>query len=234
MLERGVEFEGASLDDAFLVGFGSSGEQLALSYKVCEFQYEPQSRNRQIIDLRKKWGFRRFQKERPKVLKTTFFCAKSAVLHTFSALFLESAEIPLFAQINYLAISALWLVLKFAIQSTRRRGGQDSFGSFSSYGCFNRDGYTRQTQPPPPFRHPDNTLHLQLPQEFASKRAQSWAHLLPVVGVGNSCTQWKYYPQKPRSLRMSPQKASKQHLKALVWVYILWFRSYLWPNGFLF
>ena len=32
-----------------------------------EFQYEPQSRNRQIINLRKKRGFRRFQKERLKV-----------------------------------------------------------------------------------------------------------------------------------------------------------------------
>ena len=38
-------------------------------------------------------------------------CAKSFFAH-FSALFLESAETPLFAQINYLAISALWLVLK--------------------------------------------------------------------------------------------------------------------------
>ena len=35
-----------------------------------ELQNEPRSRNRQIINPRKKWGFRRFQKERLKVCKT--------------------------------------------------------------------------------------------------------------------------------------------------------------------
>ena len=55
-----------------------------------EFQYEPQSRNCQIINLRKKWGLRQFQKERLKVRKTALFaqkvykkCARSAVLRTF-------------------------------------------------------------------------------------------------------------------------------------------------------
>ena len=38
-----------------------------------EFQCEPQSRNRQIINLRKKWGFRQFQKERLKVCRTALF-----------------------------------------------------------------------------------------------------------------------------------------------------------------
>ena len=38
-------------------------------------------------------------------------CTKCGFPH-FRALFLESAETPLFAQINYLAISTLWLVLK--------------------------------------------------------------------------------------------------------------------------
>ena len=41
------------------------------------------------------------------------FLRKKCGFAHFWALFLELAEIPLFAQINYLAISALWLVLKF-------------------------------------------------------------------------------------------------------------------------
>ena len=64
----------------------------------CEFQNEPQSRNRQIIDLRKKWGFRRIQKERLKVCKAALFanfCAKSAVFHTFRCSFWSRVETPL-------------------------------------------------------------------------------------------------------------------------------------------
>ena len=44
---------------------------------------EPKS---QIINMRKKWGFHQFQKERRKVRKTAFlctFCARSTDLHTF-------------------------------------------------------------------------------------------------------------------------------------------------------
>ena len=58
----------------------------AVQRSNCEFKYEPQGRNRQIINLHKKWGFRRFQKERPKVCKTAFFAqkvCKTALLHTF-------------------------------------------------------------------------------------------------------------------------------------------------------
>ena len=51
---------------------------------------EPQSRNRQIINLREKWGFRRFQKERLKVCKTALFAhflRKKCGLHTFRCSF---------------------------------------------------------------------------------------------------------------------------------------------------
>ena len=63
-----------------------------------EFQYKPQSRNRQIINLREKWGFRRFQKERLKIRKAVLFAhflrTKCGFAH-FHVLFLESAETPL-------------------------------------------------------------------------------------------------------------------------------------------
>ena len=57
------------------------------------FPVEPQSRNGKNINLRKKWGFRRFQKESQKMQKSAgkpHFsrkkCAKSAVLGTLSGI----------------------------------------------------------------------------------------------------------------------------------------------------
>ena len=53
--------------------------------KIDEFQFEPQSPNRQNINLSKKLGFRQFQKERLKVCKTALlaqrvrFCTLSGV-----------------------------------------------------------------------------------------------------------------------------------------------------------
>ena len=41
---------------------------------TCEFQYETHSRNRQILNLCKKWGFRRSQKESLKMCKTHTSC----------------------------------------------------------------------------------------------------------------------------------------------------------------
>ena len=59
------------------------------------------------------------EKERPKVCKTAFFAqkmCKSAALHTFRRFLFGIGGNPTFcAQINYLGISALWLVLKFTI-----------------------------------------------------------------------------------------------------------------------
>ena len=86
----------------------------------CVFPVEPQRPHGKNINLHKKWGFRRFQKECRKVRRNRTFCAKSAVkicaksavLRTFrhfSALFLESAETPLFVQINVFAVWPLRL-----------------------------------------------------------------------------------------------------------------------------
>ena len=52
----------------------------------CVFPVEPQSPNGKNINLHKKWGFRRFQKECPKCRKPHFlrtFYAKSAVFCAF-------------------------------------------------------------------------------------------------------------------------------------------------------
>ena len=68
----------------------------------CVVPVEPQSPNGNNINLHKKWGFRRFQKECQKVLKTALFAH-------FLALFLESAETPLFVQISVVAVRALRL-----------------------------------------------------------------------------------------------------------------------------
>ena len=79
----------------------------------------PGSPNSKHINLRQKWGFRRFQKESLKARETALF---AYVLHEMRAfahfwvLFLESVETPLFAQINVFAVWALWLELKFTIE----------------------------------------------------------------------------------------------------------------------
>ena len=85
----------------------------------CAFPVEPQSPNGKNINLHKKWGFRRFQKERQKTENRTFcaksahfLCKKCAFLY-FLALFLESAETPLFVQINVFAVWALRLDRKY-------------------------------------------------------------------------------------------------------------------------
>ena len=83
---------------------------LCLQLCNCVFPVEPQSPNGKNINLHKKWGFRRFQKECQKVRKTAL---KTPLLHKkrgsphFSALFLESAETPLFVQISVFAVWAL-------------------------------------------------------------------------------------------------------------------------------
>ena len=93
---------------------------------ACVFPVELQRPNGKNINLHKKWGFRRFQKECrkvPKVRRTALFahflytfCAKSSVFRTFRhfpALFLESAETPLFVQINVFAVWPLRLDRKY-------------------------------------------------------------------------------------------------------------------------
>ena len=54
---------------------------------ACVFPVEPQSPNGQNINLHKKWGFRRFQKECQKVRKTALFAEKVRKKCGFSALF---------------------------------------------------------------------------------------------------------------------------------------------------
>ena len=90
---------------------------------------EPQRPNGKNINLHKKWGFRRFQKECRKVPKSAenrtscaffvHFLRKKCGSPHFSALFLESAETPLFMQINVFAVWPLRLDRKY----TRRVSG---------------------------------------------------------------------------------------------------------------
>ena len=97
---------------------------------ACVFPVEPQRPNGKNINLHKKWGFRRFQKEcrkvrekcgEPRFLRIfcTLFAQKvrfSALFAHFSALFLESAETPLFVQINVFAVWPLRLDRKYTMQ----------------------------------------------------------------------------------------------------------------------
>ena len=86
----------------------------------CAFPVEPQSPNGKNINLHKRWGFRRFQKEQQKVRKTALFMQKvckkvhkkCGVAH-FLLLFLELAETSLFVQINVFAVRALRLDRKY-------------------------------------------------------------------------------------------------------------------------
>ena len=102
---------------------------------------------RQNINLHKKWGFRRFQKECHKVRRTALFThflrKKCGFLHFshFLVLFLESAETPLFVQINIFAAWALRLDRKYtmpatvtAILSWRIRFKNSSHHSYSRIG----------------------------------------------------------------------------------------------------
>ena len=69
-----------------------------------------------------KWGFRRFQKEFQKMRKTALFAhflRKKCGFPHFLALFLESAETPLFLQINVFAVWALRLDRKYTIMDVR-------------------------------------------------------------------------------------------------------------------
>ena len=83
----------------------------------CVFPVKPQSPNGKNINLHKKWGFRRFHKECQKVRRTALFAhflrKKCGFLRTFLALFVESAETPLFVQINVFAVWALRLDRKY-------------------------------------------------------------------------------------------------------------------------
>ena len=74
----------------------------------------------QATNLHKKWGFRRFQKERQKVRKTLLVRKKCGFAH-FLVLFLESAETPLFVQINVFAVRALRLDRKYPSQKVSPR-----------------------------------------------------------------------------------------------------------------
>ena len=93
----------------------------ARSLTICVFPAEPQSLNSKNINLQKKWGFRRFQKECHKRAENRTSCVKSAqrkrkkcaknaqkcsFLH-YLALFLESAETLLILQINVFGRSRL-------------------------------------------------------------------------------------------------------------------------------
>ena len=97
--------------------------------KNCVFPVEPQRPNGKNINLHKKWGFRRFQKECRKVPKSAenrTFCAffvhflrKKCGSPLFSALFGtlsgKSSETPLFVQINVFAVWPLRPDRKYTI-----------------------------------------------------------------------------------------------------------------------
>ena len=99
----------------------------ALKSQCCVFPVEPQRPNGKNIDLHKKWGFRRFQKECQKMREKcgephfsrifcTLFAQKarfSGLFGHFLALFLESAETPLFVQTNVFAVWPLRLDRKY-------------------------------------------------------------------------------------------------------------------------
>ena len=103
--------------------------ELDLHSYDCVFPVELQRPNGKNINLHKKWGFSRFQKECRKVREKcgephflcifcTLFVQKvrfSALFTHFLALFLESAETPLFVQINVFAVWPLRLDRKYTI-----------------------------------------------------------------------------------------------------------------------
>ena len=98
---------------------------------VCVFPVEPQSPDGKNINLHKKWGSRRSQKECQKVQKKCgkpHFLRKKCGSWHFLALFLESAGTPLSAQINVFAVWALRLDRKYtntgrvSSHSSHRRG----------------------------------------------------------------------------------------------------------------
>ena len=92
---------------------------------ACVFPVEPQSPNGKNINLHKKWGFRRFLKERQKCGKPHFFaifCTKKGRFYALLGLCLESAETPLFVQINVFAFWALRLDRKYTTLCTQGPG----------------------------------------------------------------------------------------------------------------
>ena len=112
--------------EGLLAGRGSLplyGGTLAWSFSVLnwEFQYEPQSQNRQISNLRIKWGFLPIPERAPKSAKTKkkkrTFCTllrkKCGFFRTFRRSFWNRRKPHVVAQIDYFAISALWVILKF-------------------------------------------------------------------------------------------------------------------------
>ena len=79
------------------------------------FQSSLRARTAKTLICTKSGGLRRFQKEHQRVRKTALF---AHFLHTFGTksvvlLFLESAEPPLFVQINVFAVQALRLDWKY-------------------------------------------------------------------------------------------------------------------------
>ena len=101
--------------------------EIAISTLICG--YEPQSRNHQLINQCRMFFFRRFQKERLKVCKTAHLhtlCAKKMRVCTLLGALSGIGGNPTFGQINYLAISALWLVLKFTTLIFQRFSGHSA------------------------------------------------------------------------------------------------------------
>ena len=97
-------------DHSYSIATSSSSAPLELVR--CVFPVEPQSPNGKNINVHKKCGFRRFQKEHQKVRKTALFAhflRKKCGFPHFLVLFLESAETTLFVQINVFAVWALRL-----------------------------------------------------------------------------------------------------------------------------
>ena len=91
--------------------------------KPCVFRFEPQSPNSGNIKVRKKWGFRRFQKEHQKCAEPHLlcsFCGKSAVLRTSWCSFWT----PPFADFNVFAVWALRLESEYTKVVLKRCLGQ--------------------------------------------------------------------------------------------------------------
>ena len=91
--------------------------------KHCVFPFEPQSPNDKDLNLQKKWGFRRFQKECQKVRKTTLFCAliaqKGTVFHTFGHSFWNRRKPHFFCRLVFLPFWALRLDRKYTKQASQ-------------------------------------------------------------------------------------------------------------------
>ena len=88
--------------------------------QACVFPVEPQVPKGKNINLHKKRGFRHCQKKCGKSVENRTFCVKNAQKVWFAsesphflALFLESAETPLFVQINVFAVWDLRLDRKY-------------------------------------------------------------------------------------------------------------------------